>query len=621
MFVRHARLLLCSFLAAAIPTLMAVRAPAQEVPSGPPTFQLPEIEVAGKRPQLASTTPASVSVITADEIAAMGALTVADALRVLPEVLVKGTGGSGALTTVSIRGETSTRVLVLLDGVPLNRPDQPSVDLSTLPIQNVERIEVLRGPFSAIYGSSALGGVINIVTRTEPQTSLSSRVGSFGESANVVSTGGTLGNLTYLVQGIVSGSTGFAPDTDYSNSTEMAKLHWAIGDDAGWTLTVNRFWHVVGTPGPLPQDTQDLDARTFEGRTLVDLAWRSGKVDGPGTLVRFYTLDDDVSFLSPHLGGTTNPLAFPYQSDDVAHLWGGQAQIVLAPLPGHLLTLGADYQGQTISHTDNTPSAFGNSDTDLGLYLQDDWQVGPRVLLSAGVREDVFQLYGTQVDPRAGLVFLLNDRLALRVAAGRTFRAPSFDELAPSLSGNPNLQPETAWSYDAGLEYAVAQGLTLTVTGYYTDATNLIVSAPPNYVPMNVGHALVSGGSIELAGQVSDQWFVRANYTSQYARDANTGLDVVYAPRNLANLEVTYAATPATRINLIVSYVGDRWNDPANTELVPGYWLTAIVISQTLGGGFTVQAGVANLFDVQYQASLGYLEPGRTFFIRATKSF
>jgi len=218
-------------------------------------------------------------------------------------------------------------------------------------------------------------------------------------------------------------------------------------------------------------------------------------------------------------------------------------------------------------------------------------------------------------------VFLLNDRLALRVAAGRTFRAPSFDELAPSLSGNPNLQPETAWSYDAGLECAVAQGLTLTVTGYYTDATNLIVSAPPNYVPMNVGHALVSGGSIELAGQASDQWFVRANYTSQYARDANTGLDVVYAPRNLANLEVTYAATPATRINLLVSYVGDRWNDPAHTDLVPGYWLTAIVISQTLGGGFTVQAGVVNLFDVQYQASLGYPEPGRTFFIRATKSF
>jgi outer membrane cobalamin receptor len=622
MLARHARMLACSLvLSGTVLMLVALRGPAQEAPPAPPTFQLPEVDVAGKRPQLLSTTPASVSVITSDEIAAMGALTVADVLRVLPEVLVKGTGNAGALTTVSVRGEASTRVLILLDGVPLNRPDQESVDLSTLPIQNVERIEVLRGPFSAIYGSSALGGVINIVTKTTPQTTLSSRVGSYGETANVLSVGGTIANMTYLLQGILAGDTGFAPDTDYSNSTIMAKLHWTTAPDAGLTLTVNRFWHVVGTPGPLPVETQDLTARTFEGRTLVDLTWRSGQVDGPGTLVRLYSLDDDVSFLSPHEGGTTSPFAFPFSSDDVAHLWGGQAQVVLAPLPGHLLTLGADYQSQATAHTDNLPTMFGNTDTDFGLYLEDDWQIGPRVLLSAGVRQDTFQLYGTQVDPRAGLVVLLSDRLALRLAAGRSFRAPSFDELAPSLGGNPNLQPETAWSYDASLEYALGPAVTLTLTGYYTDATNLITSSPPNFFPMNVGHALVSGGSIEIAGRLNNQWFIRANYTNQYARDANTGLDVVYAPRQLANLEITYSATPATHINVIVSYVGDRFNDPANTQPVPGYWLTSLAVTQALGGGFSVQAGVANLFDVQYQETLGFPEPGRTYFISATKSF
>ncbi|HYM70884.1 MAG TPA: TonB-dependent receptor [bacterium] len=620
MFVRYARALGCSLVVVvAIPLLVAVRGPAQEAPPGPPTFQLPDIEVAGKRPQLPSTTPASVSVITSDEIAAMGALTVADVLRVLPEVFVKSSGGPGALTTVSIRGQASTRVLVLVDGVPLNRPDQQSVDLSTLPIQNVERVEVLRGPFSALYGSSALGGVVNIVTRTAPQTSVSSRAGSFGENANVVSGGGTIGNLTYLVQGILTGSTGFATDNDYSNSTVMAKLHWAMGDDAGWTLTVNRFWHAVGTPGALPASTQDPNARTLEGRTLVDLAWRSGKADGPGTLVRVYALDDDISFISPSLGGVFNPFAF--RSDDVAHLWGAQAQVVLAPLSGHLLTLGADYQGQATTHTDNFPTAFGNTDSDLGLYVQDDWQIGQRVLLSTGVRGDVFQLYGTQVDPRVGVVVLLSDRLALRAGAGRTFRAPSFDELAPSFGGNPNLQPETAWSYDAGLEYTLAPGLTLAVTGYYTDATNLITSAPPNFVPMNVGHAIVSGGSIELAGRISDQWFIRANYTDQDARDANTNLDVVYAPRQLANLEVTYAASSATRVNVILSYVGDRFNDPANRQLVPGYWLTSLTVTQQLGNGFALQGGVANLFNVPYQTTLGFPEPGTTYFISATKSF
>jgi len=599
-------------LALGAPFFTAVGGRAQEAPPGTPTFELPEIEVAGKRPQTLSTTPAFVSVITADEIAAMGALSVGDVLRVLPEVLVKSSGGSGSLTTVSIRGSSSTQVLVLLDGVPLNRPDQPSVDLSTLPIQNVERVEVMRGPFSALYGSSALGGVINIVTRSSPQTSVSARVGSFGESASVVSAGGTAGTLTYLLQGILAGSTGFTTDTDYSNSTVMAKFHWAVGDDAGWTLTVNRFWHTLGTPGPLPAVTQDPLARTSEGRTLVDLVWRGGAPDGPGSLFRVYSLDDDIMFNSPGL---------PFQSDDVSTLWGAQAQVVLAPLPGHLLTLGSDYQGQAIAHTDSTPAPFGNTGNDLGLYAQDYWQIAPRVLLSIGVRDDVFQLYGTQVDPWAGVVFLLSDRLALRVAAGRTFRAPSFDELAPSFNGNPNLQPETAVEYDAGLEYTLAPALAVHLSGYYTDATNLITSSPPLFVPLNVGHAIVSGGSIEIVGEVTDRWFVRANYTDQRARDANTDLDVIYVPRQFGTVEVTYGLAPATRVNVIVSYVGDRFNDPANTQLVGGYWLTAVTISQAVGDGFAVQAGVANLFDVPYQAALNFPEPGRTYFISATKSF
>ncbi len=576
----------------------------------PPVFELPEVEVAGKRPQPPSTTPAAISVVTADEIAAMGALSVADALRVLPEVRVKGSGGPGSLTTVSIRGSASTQVLILLDGVPLNRPDQASVDLSTLPIQNVDRIEVLRGPFSALYGSGALGGVVNIVTRTAPRSSASARAGSFGETANVVSLGGKIEGLTYLVQGILTGSTGFAPDTDYSNSTVMVKFHWTPVPDTGVTFTVNRFWHAVGTPGPLP--FQDLQSRIWEGRTLVDLAWRSGRSDGPSETLRLYMLDDDVSFKGP---------AFAFQSNDVAHLWGAQGQLVLAPWAGHLLTLGAEYQGQTIVHTDNAPSTFSNRGYNLGLYAQDDWQITPGMLLSLGVRQDTFELYGTQVNPRIGLVVLLSDRLTLRAAAGRTFRAPTFDELAPSLSGNPALQPETAWSYDLGVEYLLAPGLTVQLTGYYKDATNLITSTPPLFVPMNVGRAIVTGASLEVLGRLSDRWFVRANYTGQRARDAATDLDIVYVPRSLGNLEVIYQIAPAVSVSAIVSYVGDRFANTGNTSLVPGYWLTSLTTTWAAGDGYALQAGVANLFDVVYQESLNFPEPGRRYFMTLTKNF
>jgi vitamin B12 transporter len=599
--------------AVVLSVLLIVIRPGGAQPSPPetPTFELPEVEVAGKRPQLPSTTPAAVSVITADEIAAMGtALTVADVLRVLPEVRIKDSGGPGSLTTVSIRGSASTQVLILLDGVPLNRPDQPTVDLSTLPIQDVERIEVLRGPFSAIYGSAALGGVVNIVTRSAPETTLSSRVGSFGESANTVSLGGRVSGLTYRIQGILAGSLGFAPDTDYGNSTVMTKLHWATAEDAGVTFTLNRLWHVVGTPGSLPPSSQDLLARTWEGRTLLDLTWRGGQPDGPGRMLRVYTLDDDVTFSSPGVA---------YQSDDAAHLWGAQGQVVLAPWTGHLLTLGAEYQGQVTGHTDTTPTTFGDAGADLGAYVQDDWQVTPGMLVSTGVRGDGFQPYGTQVNPRVGVVVLLSDRLSLRAAAGRTFRAPSFDELAPSYNGNPALQPETAWEYDLGVEDVLGPGLSATLTGYYKDATNLIVSSPPLFVPMNVGHAAVTGASAEVVGRITDRWFMRANYTTQWARDATTGLDVIYVPRQMGNLELTYQLSPGS-LNLILSYIGDQFADPANTTVVPGHWLTSLTVTWPLAAGLALEAGVINLFDVPYQETLGFPEPGRRLFVTATTS-
>lgn len=591
--------------------------PAPPPDAQPPTFELPEVEIAGRRPQLPATSPASISVITADEIAAMGALTIGDALRVLPEVLVRSTGGPGSLTTMSIRGSPSTQTLILLDGVPLNRPDQASVDLSTLPIQQVDHIEVLRGPFSAIYGSATIGGVVNIVTKTRPESSASARIGSYGETSSVLSIGGRTGATTYLLQGIQTGSTGFAPDTDYSNSTVMAKLQWATGGGGVLTLTGDRLYHNTGSPGPTP--FQDPLARLWEGRTLLDASWRTGRADGPGTLLRVYRTYDDVNFLSPGIA---------FQSEDIADFWGAQAQVVLAAGGGNLLTLGADYQNEVIFHTDNGGVVFPNQGSDLGVYAQYDWRLTPAVLLSLGVRQDTFtlpmnepNLYGTQIDPRGGVVVLLSDRLLFRAAAGRTYRAPTFDELAPGLFGNPNLQAESAWSYDASLEYALAAGLTLQVDGFYKDATNLITSPPPLFIPVNVGHAIISGGSVEVAGRLSPQWFVRANYTSQRARDVATNLDVIYVPRAIGNLEVDYQPARAATIALIVGYSGDTFADAANTIVLPGYWLTSVTVTWPFAEGYRVQAGVANVFDVQYQDAQGFAEPGRRLFVTVAKSF
>ncbi|TMI84526.1 MAG: TonB-dependent receptor [Bacillati bacterium ANGP1] len=149
----------------------------------------------------------------------------------------------------------------------------------------------------------------------------------------------------------------------------------------------------------------------------------------------------------------------------------------------------------------------------------------------------------------------------------------------------------------------------------------MITSSPPFFVPMNVGHAVVTGGSIEIVGRLAGQWFLRANFTSQLARDAATSLDVIYVPRRQANLELSYEWAPGSAMTGIVTYVGDRFADAANTSLVPGYLLVGLNATWALGEGYSFQAGINNVFDVTYQESLGFPEPGRTVFMAVTKTF
>jgi outer membrane receptor protein involved in Fe transport len=203
----------------------------------------------------------------------------------------------------------------------------------------------------------------------------------------------------------------------------MAKLRWPAGSGGSLTLTADRLYHFTGSPGPVP--FQDTLARLWEGRTVLDAAWRTGQADGPGTLLRVYRTYDDVNFLSPGIA---------FQSEDLADFWGAQAQIVVDAGAGSLLTVGADYQNEVIFHTDNTGVLFPGQGSDFGVYTQYDWRLTPAVLLSLGAREDTFTLFpGTQLNPRGGVVVLLGERLLFRAAAGRTYRAPTFDELAPGI--------------------------------------------------------------------------------------------------------------------------------------------------------------------------------------------
>ena len=359
----------------------------------------------------------------------MGALTVGDVLRVLPELRIKSSGGPGSLTTVSIRGSSSTQVLILIDGVPINRPDQPSVDLSSLPIQDVDHVEVLRGPFSGQYGSNTLGGVINIVTKSAPETTVSARGGSYGENAGTLSVRRKDRQPDVPAAGHLERRLGVHHRHRLQQDHRDGKA--PIGHERH--LRVDAVAQQIFRHGGHP--------RAAAGRDAGPAGEHGGVADARGSDVAaagsptgrgrcFASTASTTGSGSTRRGSRTNRSTRPICGARRRRRCWRRA-------PTTWSRSAREFQGQSVAHTDNSPTEFNNVGNDLGLYIEDNWQIGSAALITVGLRDDIFQLYGTQADPWGGVVILLSDRASLRLAAGRSFRAPSFDEVAPAFNGNP----------------------------------------------------------------------------------------------------------------------------------------------------------------------------------------
>src|SRR3989454_7043416 len=204
-----------------VPTVIGQTTERTSVP--PPPCELLEVIVHGRLPQLATSTPASVTVISRDEIERSGARTVADAVRTVAEVSVRAYGGLGELAQPSIRGSSPAQVLVVLDGIPLNSVALGQTDLSTISVDGVERIEVLRGPFAAIYGSGALGGVISIITTKAARSQVAGRTGGLGQRSASLAIAGSV-TIPWQLTASSDATGGHPTNSDHAGTTPRTQI-------------------------------------------------------------------------------------------------------------------------------------------------------------------------------------------------------------------------------------------------------------------------------------------------------------------------------------------------------------------------------------------------------------
>jgi outer membrane receptor for ferrienterochelin and colicins len=533
--------------------------------------------------------PASVSVVTREELEQRPVYNLADAVKYLPGVHLNPSSTYGR-QEIKLRGMDSDYTLLLVNGRRINSRDALSsnyandFDLSSIPMAAIERIEVIRGPMSSLYGADALGGVVNVILRQPTEETKAGIAYTYehpteGDSGDGHNASGyvsgslienkLLGNLilettdqaAWLSEQTVNPNTDAAEQRQASSA--YGSLSWLLDERQTIDLDITHRkddreaeWNNFGA---VVLNVQEMERWSFGlGHT--------GNWDGFNTRVRYYyenvELMDDSQIMTT-LRGMKGDI------EQKNHTVDGQ---VTAFLGSHLLTLGSELRRTELTHNQNL-----GSETEVdqkAVYLQDEFSIGD-LDVTLGGRLDDHDSFGSEFSPRAYGVYNLTDNWVIKGGVGRSFKAPSIYQSDDTygvlacrgmctLVGNPNLKPETATSYEIGTLYQ-NERLEAGVMLFNNDIDDMIITdtwrvgyRPAVMTYSNVSKARVQGYELQGRYNLSDTMGVRANYTYSDAEDRDTDEQLRNTPQHVANIGFDWQAMPDLGLNLDYQYTGSQ---------------------------------------------------------------
>ncbi len=602
----------------------ATHAAAQNVPRDS-ARTLPDLIVTSTRTaSQASGAAGSVTVVDAATLTARQSPTADDALRGLAGVSVVGDGRYGEEVRINLRGLNSgfstQRTLVLMDGRPLTDEYLGHADLGQYPLDAIERIEVGRGALSAAWGSNALGGVVNLRARRgspTPRTTLTAEGGSFGTWRGALSHGRQWGRVDAFA------SAGASTTDGYRRTSAGQAVDW---DGRNALLNVGYQGARVSlrslSTGFIGKGTDELFDRDIT-RLAEDLSLRLAHGRAAATTeVRGYLthLDQDLAWHgAPTVG---------YRQTGV----GGYVAHTRVIGQRHQVLAGADLR-RNAARVSEFAGVVDRNETIAAAFLQDEITLG-RAGLLLGVRADRGGTGDRALTYRAGAHYDLDARTRLRGGIARAVRAPTLSDryLPPTpfgpviFVGNPDLEPETAVSVEAGVVRQFGRGTTLEITGYYIRSDGFwdfladtgAVFRAANITEVPVYGVEVSGRATLRPGLVAEgsYTFTDASYERFTGNPAVEGNYVDDNVKHAASLTLTW--TPSGGSTLWVSGFrsGHRYTDPENTSagLLPGYTLLSAGASVQVGGGLDLRVRADNLLDRRYRTRPEYRQAGRAVF-------
>ena len=629
------------FLSAA--AFVTAPAHAQEVGAAAP----PEVEAvvvtAARSEQPLAETPASITVIDRETLERRQALIVADELARTPGVAVNRNGGPGGVTSVRIRGAESDHTVVLIDGVKLNDPASVGggFDFATLLTGEVERIEVLRGPQSVLYGSQAIGGVVNVLTG-HPE----------GRSTRLSVEGGS------RETGYIRGSTAFG--------TERVRIRLGAGafttegvsafneDRGGQEPDGFRQTHVSARADVALTEVLALDLRAYRAESRTEFDGFAPPTFSLGDTAEFGRRDETVAYAGLNYaaleGRFRNRLGFAF-TDLTRDNFGPQGptfgsegrngrleyQGVLELPREARLTFGAETERSRIQ-TD--PTAFSPGlERDVRLdsvYAQGSAGLAPGVIATAGLRRDEHETFGGATTGQAGLLYA-RGATTFRANYGGGFKAPSLFQLY-SQFGNLALEPEAADGVDLGVEHRLGERFSASATVFARDTKNQIDFASCFSAPSplcadrrfgyyaNLDRTEARGLELAAAARPVDALTLNLAYTYTDTEntgegDPNRGLALPRRPEHTAYAEADYRFANGLAAGVGVQHVGQRFDDAANRFRLEAYTLVDVRAAYPLRQGLELFGRVENLLDEEYEDVQLYGTPGRGGFVGLRASF
>ena len=607
--------------------------------------------------------PGHVTVITEEDIKKMGAKNISDILTRQAGIKINNYGAAGAQKSISMRGSSSAQVLILINGVRLNDSRQGGADLATIPLDNIEKIEVVRGGTSALYGADAVGGIINIITKKEAENKLTIKVenGSYIPQKSVkVSEGPVEEDVDAQIADIfdtqkvsvqysrkindlnivTAGSFTRANnefvwnDTEFINDKRKRINADLLGGDlyagVSFPLRTGQFditgifaYNNVGTPGEIDPKLDPFMGYVFS----TDARQQNTSFNG---IIHYYTGD----FFSEVLSFDTK-VFYKYSKLDFEDPPG--------PKSSHTLnTAGLDivqelssfdlfsliYGGNFLYDTVESTEIEKQDRISVGLFLEAPLYLLPQLTITPVVRYDSYSNFPNSLNFKLSGVYNLSNETSIKASVSKSYRAPTFNDLFwPEdawSKGNPDLVPETGYSCEAGLS-TIKDRFQFDIyafTRYMIDNIEWAETSPFFYEPSNIGTSLYPGAEINVSFNFFNHFRVTADYTFIYSfvLDGTYGDYKISDDKRIKNVAVNSFDAgieykdPKNLARLGAEFMGKRYADEANTNELESYILLNTLYQRKISDVFTMFVSVDNILNNAYEVLDKYIMP--PFFLR-----